>query len=96
MNRLVTLLLLTTCATLASATEFECRANGEVRIISVEYEHKGWAVPCRVRYEKPAQNVTEYPWRADATPGFCEDRTEFLANKLETLGWQCTEKPDVL
>ncbi|MDA0978584.1 MAG: hypothetical protein O3B72_08505 [Proteobacteria bacterium] len=72
------------------AEEFTCRSGNEVRIISVEYEHKGWSVPCRVKYEKPAEDLVEYPWRANATPGYCEDRAAFLASKLENWGWVCT------
>ena len=74
------------------ASEFTCRANNEIRMISVEYEHKGWQVPCRVKYEKPAENLTEYPWRAKASAGYCEDRAKFLAAKLENWGWTCEEQ----
>jgi hypothetical protein len=65
------------------ASEFTCRAKNESRMISVEYEHKGWQVPCKVKYEKPAEGLTEYPWRAHASPGYCEDKATFLAGKLE-------------
>jgi len=75
------------------ANEFTCRDNSEIRTISVEYEHKGWPVPCRVKYEKPAEGLTEYPWSAQASPGYCEDRAAFLAGKLENWGWACEERP---
>jgi hypothetical protein len=75
------------------ASEFTCRANNEIRIISIEYEHSGWQVPCRVKYEKPAENLIEYPWNAQASAGYCEDRAKFLAAKLENWGWTCEERP---
>ena len=75
------------------ASEFTCRANNEIRMISVEYEHKGWQVPCKVKYEKPTESLTEYPWSAKAEPGYCEDRAKFLAAKLENWGWTCEEQP---
>ena len=79
-------------SSMAIADDYECRSRNEVRTISVEYEHKGWQVPCKVKYEKPSQGVTEYPWNAQATAGYCEDRAEFLAGKLENWGWICTKK----
>ena len=75
------------------ASEYTCRANNEIRTISVEYEHKGWQVPCRVKYEKPAENLTEYPWSAQTSAGYCEGRAAFLAGKLENWGWTCEEQP---
>ena len=74
------------------ANEFTCRANNEARTISVEYEHKGWQVPCKVKYEKPAEGLIEYPWSAQVSPGYCEDRAAFLAGKLENWGWACEKQ----
>ena len=61
------------------ASEFTSRANNEIRMISVEYEHNGWQAPCRVKYEKPAENLIEYSWNAQASAGYCEDRATFLS-----------------
>lgn len=93
MIRLITTiaLLLTVCQSLAD--EYVCRHYNEVRIVSVEYEHKGWDVPCKVKYEKQQEGTVEYPWTAQATPGYCEDRAEFLAGKLENWGWDCRVEP---
>ena len=74
---------------MARAEDYICRDNAQVRLISVVYDHKGWPVPCRVRYEKPKENSVSYPWRAEATPGYCEDRAKFLADKLSGFGWDC-------
>ena len=82
-------------ASFAVADEYTCRANTEVRIVSVEYEHRGWEVPCRVKYEKPSQGTVEYPWSAEATTGYCESKAEFLVGKLQNWGWVCTRnQPD--
>lgn len=75
--------------TKAEPNEYVCRDGNEQRLISVEYPHKGWQVPCRVKYEKPTQGSTTYPWQAEATPGYCEDKAEYLAQKLSRFGWVC-------
>ncbi|MBO6555621.1 MAG: hypothetical protein JJ934_11310 [Pseudomonadales bacterium] len=90
MTKTITFLALLTMSLHTVADEYVCTSEGIVRSISVEYEHKGWKVPCKVRYDKPAEGGTsEYPWSAKATPGYCEDRAAFLAGKLENWGWQC-------
>lgn len=90
MLRLLTLTVLLLAQVSVVADEYICTSNDIVRSISVEYEHKGWKVPCKVRYDKPAEGgTTDYPWSASATPGYCEDRAAFLAGKLENWGWQC-------
>ena len=86
------LLLLTVFSSQVFADEYVCRSGNETRTVSVEYDHKGWQVPCRVKYEKPAQGVLEYPWNAKATLGYCEDRAAFLASKLENWGWVCEQR----
>ena len=88
--RTIILIAFSIISSSALAEEFVCRSGNEVRTISVEYQHKGWEVPCKVRYEKPAEDTVEYPWSANATPGYCEDRAAFLAGKLENWGWVCT------
>ena len=93
MRQAIGLLIISAFSPAVLASEFVCRSNNETRVISVEYEHKGWQVPCKVKYEKPAESLTEYPWSAKAAPGFCEDRAEFLAGKLENWGWTCEEQP---
>ena len=95
MIRLIYLFLLATTAAVTIADDFVCRSGNEMRMISVDYEHKGWQVPCRVKYEKPATNSVEYPWNAQASPGYCEDRARFLVSKLENWGWVCTKKEPV-
>ena len=87
------------CAVLTSlaipcsfADQYTCLASNETRLISVKYEHKGWNLPCKVKYEKPSKNIVEYPWNSQFTSGYCEDRAEFLAKKLQNGGWTCTHK----
>jgi hypothetical protein len=93
MHRTLSMLILAAFSPAVLANEFVCRSSSETRVISVEYEHKGWQVPCKVKYEKPAESLTEYPWSAKAEPGYCEDRAKFLAAKLENWGWTCEEQP---
>jgi hypothetical protein len=68
---------------------YVCEHAGSVRVISVEYVKPPSAVPCRVVYEKTNENRVEFPWRARNERGYCEEKAEFLANKLSRLGWQC-------
>ena len=92
MHRTLSMLILAAFSPAVLANEFVCRSSSETRVISVEYEHKGWQVPCKVKYEKPAESLTEYPWSAKAEPGYCEDRAKFLAAKLGNWGWSCEEQ----
>ena len=90
MKKAISFLSLLVLSLPSMANEYVCTSEGIVRSISVEYEQKGWKVPCKVRYDKPAEGGTsEYPWSAKATPGYCEDRAAFLAGKLENWGWEC-------
>jgi hypothetical protein len=70
-------------------TAYVCEHTGNVRVISVEYVNPPSAVPCRVVYEKTNENLVEYPWRARNERGYCEEKAEFLANKISRMGWQC-------
>ena len=94
MLRTLCMLIVFLASPLVLANDFTCRANHETRTISVEYEHKGWQVPCRVKYEKLSEGLTEYPWSALASPGYCEDRAAFLASKLENWGWTCQQNTE--
>lgn len=68
---------------------YVCEHAGSVRVISVEYVNPPSSVPCRVVYEKTNENRVEHPWRARNERGYCEEKAEFLANKLSRMGWQC-------
>ena len=62
MFRLFAFFSLIACYFPAFADEYVCTSNDLVRSISVEYEHQGWKVPCKVCYHKPAEDgATEYP-----------------------------------
>ncbi len=89
LRRTSIILLALAFASPAIATEYLCRDGNIERRISVEYEHKGWKVPCKVKYDKSSEGVIDYPWSAETTVGYCEDRAEFLAAKLENWGWVC-------
>jgi hypothetical protein len=91
MRRTLSVLIFAAISPMILANDFVCRSNSDTRVISVEYEQKGWQVPCKVKYEKPAESVTDYPWSARFSLGYCEDRAKFLAGKLENWGWSCEE-----
>lgn len=79
----------------ASAHEFLCTSSdGTERSISVEHEVPGAELPCAVRYDKPSEGGTTYPWRADNTPGFCEEKADDLAMRLRSFGWSCERTDD--
>jgi hypothetical protein len=75
---------------LSLAHDYTCTHGSASRHISVEHE-QGQELPCQVKYDKPDQASVEYPWRAQSTPGYCEEKAEYLASRLESFGWQCTE-----
>ena len=65
-----------------------CRHGDKMRIISVEYEKRGQDVPCRVKYQK-AEGTT-YPWNAQNTEGYCEEKAKMLVERHEDeWGWKC-------
>jgi hypothetical protein len=74
------------------ADQYTCVASNETRLISVEHEHKGWNLPCKVKYEKPSEDTVEYLWNSQFTSGYCEDKAAFLAKKLQNGGWACIHK----
>ena len=74
----------------AYADEINCRSGTLTRTIAVEFDNPPSPLPCRVRYDKPDEGATEYPWNAQSTRGYCEDKAAELADKLESLGWSCT------
>ncbi len=83
-------LLLAMNAASSYAHEYQCRGGGVERIISVEYESTSSGVPCAVRYDKPDEGGTSYPWRAQNTAGYCEEKAALLATQLEGYGFDCT------
>ena len=67
----------------AEATRFECTAGNLTRTISVERQHQGWDIPCKVKYDKPFEGGVSYPWESENTKGYCHEKSEFLAEKLK-------------
>ncbi len=94
MIRCSTILLISLFSSATYGNDFVCQSGNITRLITVEYEHKGWQVPCRVKYEKVDEGGVTYPWNAQASPGYCEDRAKFLVSKLKNWGWVCSEIED--
>lgn len=79
---------LTWCAN-AVAHEYVCRHGTMERMISVQHEVPGQEVPCAVKYDKPMEGGTSFPWSAEHTAGYCEEKADYLATRLGNLGWSC-------
>ena len=76
----------------ASAHQYTCQQGSITRIIAVEHE-PDQPLPCSVRYEKPDEgNAVSFPWHAKTTAGFCEEKADYLAEKLSLSGWACEKK----
>ena len=76
----------------ASAHQYSCHNGGSTRLIAVEHE-PNQPLPCSVRYEKPDEdNSVSFPWHANTTLGYCEEKADHLAEKLRSYGWQCERK----
>jgi hypothetical protein len=88
MKKLVLLLSGLIFSQVSFADDYTCTQGSAKRHISVEHE-EGQELPCQVKYDKPDQATVEYPWNADSTPGYCEEKAEYLASRLESFGWQC-------
>lgn len=90
MKKGITLIAMLVFGLPASAHEITCM-NGQLqRNISVLHEVEGQEVPCVVKYEKPSEGgITEFPWRADHQEGYCEEKADYLAERLASFGWEC-------
>ena len=77
----------------AAATRFEFTAGNRTRIVSILHQHHGWDVPCKVRYHKLLEGNVSYPWEAENTKGYCAEKAQLLAEKLQKLGWNCMLEP---
>lgn len=76
----------------ASADQYTCHQGSITRVIAVEHE-PNQPLPCSVRYEKPDEgNAVSFPWHANNTAGFCEEKADYLAEKLSLSGWACEKK----
>ncbi len=73
----------------AMATDWVCTNGGNERAIRVQYEEPGQPVPCLVVYEKRTEGMTDYPWNAKAQVGYCEEKADYLKERLVGFGWQC-------
>lgn len=87
-------------ATTAVATEvtdatnlvYQCSLNGMTRRIEIDYANAGSSVPCSVNYYKDTEQPNEVStlWHANNVEGYCEERAEAFAQKLNSWGWSCT------
>ncbi len=73
----------------AVAGDWICKNGMSERVVRVQYEVPGQPVPCLVVYEKRDEGATDYPWNAKGQVGYCEEKADYLKERLEGFGWQC-------
>jgi hypothetical protein len=71
------------------ATKTTCTSGQTQRTLEVVYEQEGKKVPCKLNYTKDEQ--TSSPFSAQAQEGFCEEKLDFMKQKLASSGWTCAE-----
>lgn len=87
--KLCTTILLLILSPAILATEFNCTNGSAERSVKVVYTQENSPVPCQVVYEKKDTGTVEYPWNANNQVGYCEEKAEYLAERLRGFGWQC-------
>jgi len=88
----ISALIFLVAPTLATATEFECRAGQDVRYVRVDYP--GINHLCEVSVPK-AGEPREVKWYADVESTFCSRKIDELVGKYVNLwGYSCDEWPD--
>jgi hypothetical protein len=81
---------LLTAASGASAESWTCHKADLTRHVLVFYPQAPAALPCKVFYTKPNENVVPRPlWEADNTEGYCERKAAEFVAKLVSWGWRC-------
>ena len=75
----------------AYADSWSCSRGNDVREIHIERATSS-PVPCIVVYKKPTEGVEDQTlWSANNNEGYCEEKAQGLAAKLDSAGWVCTE-----
>lgn len=74
--------------------KYRCEAGDQVRRIEVDSEVPGQRLPCAVYYYKDTESPGKVStlWTAQNREGYCEEQASMLAEKLNELGWSCTEE----
>ena len=89
--RLTIILAVLTLPTAANAESWICEHGTLIREINVERATPN-PVPCSVKYDKQAENLgSSVLWTAAADGAYCDAKANGLAEKLNGLGWSCTE-----
>lgn len=83
--------ILAVSSAFASET-YVCRHSDSQRVISVEYEVEGSAVPCKVTYEK--STGSQVLWTAATEEGYCEAKASEFVAKQRDWGWECDNNAD--
>ena len=80
-----------TLPTAVNAESWICEQGTLIREINVERATVN-PVPCSVEYDKGSENLgSSVLWTATADGEYCDAKANGLAEKLNGLGWSCTE-----
>jgi hypothetical protein len=72
------------------AQSWTCKQGNTVREILIQTATPGSPVPCSVVYKKTTEGVADQTlWNATNDAAYCEEKAKGLADKLNSLGWNC-------
>jgi hypothetical protein len=75
----------------ANAESWICEHSNLVREITVKHETEN-AAPCTVVYDKSSEGLgSKIVWSATFDGAYCDAKANGLAEKLQGLGWACTQ-----
>lgn len=79
-------------AAYADGDAWYCRQGERVREVTIYYPQAPERVPCEVYYTKRDQKrMPRVLWSATREVGYCERRAAAFVDRLQALGWQCSE-----
>lgn len=71
---------------------YVCTQDQAIRTIQVVYTAAGQLIPCEVQYT--TSTGVETLWSAQRAVGYCENKAEAFADKLQGYGWKCADRSD--
>ena len=89
---LFTMSLILSCNVFAQQG-YLCKHGEVIRTIEVVYSTPGEQVPCKVVYTKSTGPSTF--WSAKTKIGYCENKAEEFANKLQSKGFTCSVQSEL-
>ncbi|MBV1906693.1 MAG: hypothetical protein KUG75_11490 [Pseudomonadales bacterium] len=87
-------LLICACTFPAWSSPVICTQLELSRSVEVIYADPDLALPCEVLYDKRDEGSQSILWRAENTPGFCEEKADQLVRTLHDSGWACSSREE--